>query len=94
MSDTYYLSMILTTSFKAKNNEEEIAGVRVVVVDYSDVAALVKVFEENNIDTVISTIGINMDAVPELNLIQASERAKTMRRYIPSIWSGFAYTPE
>lgn len=35
-----------------------------------------------------------MDTTPEMNLIQAAEKSKVTRRYIPNMWSAIVYRPE
>ncbi|GAB1316920.1 hypothetical protein MFIFM68171_07130 [Madurella fahalii] len=64
-------------------------GVPIVPVDYSDVGAVVKVLEDNNIDTVVSGIAMHSPdgSVPkEIELIRAADLSKTTRRLISSDW--------
>jgi hypothetical protein len=57
--------------------------------------SLVQLLEDHKVDTVISTIVTpDGDTTPELNLIKAADQSKVTRRFIPSVWSGFDYTPE
>lgn len=61
----------------------------VVPVDYSDVDAIVKVLEDNNIDTVVSGIAMHSadgTAPNEIELIRASDLSKTTKRLISSEW--------
>ena len=67
---------------------------RFVAADYSNVEALVKILEDNKVDTVITTLASNMDPSPFINLIQAADQSKATRRFIPNAWSGFVYKPE
>lgn len=62
-------------------------------MDYNNVDSLVRTLEENSIDTVISTLGSMFGAGPELALIEASDKSKATKRYIPSTW-GIRCTPE
>lgn len=55
-------------------------------MDYNDIGDIKRVLEENEVETVISVLNIQVDATPEFNLIKAAEESKTTRRYIPSIW--------
>jgi len=64
-------------------------GVPILAVDYSNVDAIVKVLEDNNIETVIS--GIAMHSIDgstphEIELIQACDRSKVTKRLISSEW--------
>lgn len=68
-------------------------GANLVAVDYSNVDSRVKTLEEKNIDTVISTLGSMFGTGPELALIEASDKSKATKRYIPSTW-GLKCTPE
>lgn len=80
---------------KANPELESQIGVPVLQATYSDQDALVKLLEDNKIDTVISTIS-NYDNShsTEMNVIEAAERSSVTHRYIPSIWSAFDYTEE
>jgi hypothetical protein len=62
-------------------------------VDYNDVAALVKILEENQIHTVISTLNTGGDDTAEFNLVEASDKSSVTKRFIPSTW-GIEYTEE
>lgn len=52
-------------------------------MDYSDVEAVTKTLEENNVDTVISAIFM-MGEPKEIQLIQAADASKTTKRMISS----------
>ncbi|OHF04289.1 hypothetical protein CORC01_00628 [Colletotrichum orchidophilum] len=69
-------------------------NIHFVAVDYSNIDSLVSVLERYNVDTVISTVNnITGENHAELNLIAATERSKTTRRFITS-YSGVPYLPE
>jgi hypothetical protein len=76
---------------QAEAGLEEILGVRIVAVDYSDVDSLVLQLQENNVHTLISSLSGRSPPENELSLISAAERSKTTGRYIPSVW-GFKYS--
>ncbi|KAK4446799.1 isoflavone reductase [Podospora aff. communis PSN243] len=64
-------------------------GAPILAVDYSNVDAITKVLEDNNIDTVIS--GIAMHSIDgsrphELEMIRAADKSKTTKRMISSDW--------
>ncbi|KXX76833.1 Isoflavone reductase IRL [Madurella mycetomatis] len=64
-------------------------GAAIVPVDYSDVGAVVKVLEDNNIDTVVSGIAMHSpdgSEPKEIELIQAADLSKTTKRFISSDW--------
>ncbi|KAH7397153.1 hypothetical protein BKA66DRAFT_453736 [Pyrenochaeta sp. MPI-SDFR-AT-0127] len=63
-------------------------NIPIIVVDYSSVEGLKKVFEEQKIHTVISALlTIPGEGVPpEVNMIQAAEASKATERFIPSNW--------
>ncbi|KAF4962146.1 hypothetical protein FSARC_9763 [Fusarium sarcochroum] len=75
-----------------KSLEEEL-GVPIFPVDYHDVSALTQLFEEHNVHTIISTIGMNGDSPPELDLIKAADAAGPIKRFISSDW-GLPHTEE
>lgn len=61
----------------------------ILAVDYSNVDALVKVLEGNNIHTVISGIAMHSPdgTTPhEIELIQAADRSEATKRLISSEW--------
>lgn len=57
-----------------------------VQVDYDDIPALVQKLEENEVQTVICTIGMLGDDCSEsqINLIKAADQASTVQRFITS----------
>jgi len=65
--------------------EKEI-GARIVATDYKDVAALIKILEDNNVHTVISTLAMMPNAAGPLekNLIWAADASRTAKRLVPS----------
>jgi ribosomal protein L12E/L44/L45/RPP1/RPP2 len=84
----------MATEEQADPELEKKLGVRVVPVDYSNIDALVKTFEDNQIDTVINTFGVLRDSTPLFNVLKAADKSKSTKRYIPSLWSGMLYGPE
>lgn len=61
----------------------------IVPVDYSDVDAIMKVLEDNNIDTVVSGIAMHSadgSAPKEIELIRAADLSKVTKRLISSEW--------
>jgi ribosomal protein L12E/L44/L45/RPP1/RPP2 len=69
-------------------------GARIVEVDYSNVDALAKAFEDNKIDTVINSLGVVHDPAPMFNLIEAADKSKTTSRFIPNFFSALLYQTE
>lgn len=65
-------------------------GVRIFPVDYTDIPAVTKVLEDNNVHTVISAIYMipshTGEQPKELELIQAADASKTTKRMITSNW--------
>ncbi|RMJ20300.1 hypothetical protein CDV36_000112 [Fusarium kuroshium] len=78
---------------EANAEKEKQIGAKILPVNYADVDSLTKVLEDNNIETVISTLNTMGVAEPELNLIAAADRAKSTKRFVPSIW-GVKYTQD
>ncbi|KAH8587805.1 hypothetical protein B0O99DRAFT_747303 [Bisporella sp. PMI_857] len=76
----------------SKEVEQEL-GARLVAADYGDVASLVKLLEDNNVETVISGVNNFTGAGAEINLIRASELSSVTKRFIPSVW-GCRYGPD
>ncbi|KAF2193702.1 NAD(P)-binding protein [Zopfia rhizophila CBS 207.26] len=91
-ADNRYEPLILGRKENPKLEQE--TGVRIVAADYSNIDSLIKIFEDNKVDTVISTANSSPDPTPELNLIKAADRSKVTRRFIPNVWSGIDYTAE
>ncbi|KAK4248804.1 isoflavone reductase [Corynascus novoguineensis] len=76
-------------SRKANPKLEAEIGAPLVPVDYSDVDALAKVLEDNNVDTVVSGIAMHSEdgSKPhEVELIRAADRSRTTKRLISSEW--------
>lgn len=80
-------------SKQAEEGLEKALGVRIVIVDYSDVDSLVLQLQENNVRTLISALGSRSPPENEFSLISAAEQSKTTQRYIPSVW-GVKYRPQ
>lgn len=61
----------------------------IVEVDYDNIEALVKVLEEHQIHTVISTLALHIHGVGEaqLNLIRAADNSMATKRFIASSWA-------
>lgn len=72
----------MLTGATGKNHESPTA----LKCDYTDIESLVTLFEDNRIDTVISTINIGSDAAgqSQLNLIAAAAQSRVTKRFIPS----------
>jgi len=75
--------MLLT---QADPNKEKELGTKILPVDYNDPDALVQILEDNEIDTVLSTVQSGDGPGPEISLSEASERSSVTRRFIPAIW--------
>ncbi|KAI9148771.1 nmra-like family [Paramyrothecium foliicola] len=73
---------------KANDSLAAELGVPILTVDYSDVASLTKLFEAENIDTVISTLStMPQERVPpEVSLVRAAQASTKTRRFMPSNW--------
>lgn len=46
----------------------------------------VKILEENDVHTVISTMFLTTSAKPQNNLVMAADASKVTKRFAPSIW--------
>lgn len=73
--------------------KQKAIGATFVPADYANVDALVKILEDNKVDTVISTINAMGQVNAEMNLIQAADKSTITKRFLPSIW-GIRYTDE
>jgi nucleoside-diphosphate-sugar epimerase len=64
-------------------------------VDYSDAGALASLLEYEQVDTIISCLPIDNDesGQAQLNLIEAADRSKCTKRFLPSEF-GMVYTKE
>ncbi|KAB2570131.1 Bifunctional pinoresinol-lariciresinol reductase 2 [Lasiodiplodia theobromae] len=67
----------------------------VLVVDYADIDGLVAKLEETQVNVVISALSMQDDACgqAQLNLIEAANRSKCTKRFLPSEF-GIHYTAE
>ncbi|GKT67029.1 NmrA-like family protein [Colletotrichum tofieldiae] len=85
---------ILVFSRKAPA-EQTNDGIKFILVDYSNVASLVETLDSNNVETVISTIGLHTEETEkaQLSLIQAAKQSKCTKRFMPSEF-GLINTPE
>ncbi|CAG9942748.1 unnamed protein product [Clonostachys rosea f. rosea IK726] len=76
---------------------EKELGVPIIAVDYNNVPAVTKALEDNNVDTVISTIfmmpSFTGDLPKEVEIIRAANASKTTKRMISSDFS-FDLKPE
>lgn len=61
-----------------------------LVVDYNDIEQVTRLLEISNVHTVISTIAVLNEATgrSELDLVAASARSATTKRFIASNWGG------
>ncbi|RGP77128.1 nmra-like family [Fusarium longipes] len=59
-----------------------------VSIDYSDVDSMVKILEDNNVHTVISALAVAdvTSSEAETNLVKATNKASTSKRFIVSAW--------
>ncbi|GKZ84230.1 hypothetical protein AnigIFM56816_009551 [Aspergillus niger] len=64
---------------------------RLVVVDYENIQNLTEALESNKVSDVICTVNTHGSSLSERNLIHAAENSSTTKRFIPSIFAGFAY---
>ncbi|EMD88979.1 hypothetical protein COCHEDRAFT_1205218 [Bipolaris maydis C5] len=62
--------------------------------NYSDADLFKTLLEENKVLAVILISNGPWGSVGELNLIEAAERSSTMKRFIPSLFSGLPFTDE
>ncbi|VUC30091.1 unnamed protein product [Clonostachys rosea] len=87
---------IILSRKENKDLEKEL-GVPIIAVDYDNVPALTKTLEDNNVDTVISTIfmmpSFTGDLPKEVEIIRAANASKTTKRMISSDFS-FNLKPE
>ncbi|PWY67392.1 NmrA-like family protein [Aspergillus eucalypticola CBS 122712] len=82
---------VVILSRKSTPSLDEKLPARLVVVDYDNVQNLTEALEENKVSDVICTINAYGSSLPERNLIRAAENSSTTKRFIPSIFAGFAY---
>ncbi|CAI6313784.1 unnamed protein product [Periconia digitata] len=89
-ADGRYQVIVLARSVNAEFEKD--VGVKTHAVDYKDVTSLTNVFEENKVDTLISTIAFGPDNSGEMNMVEAAEKSKVTRRLIPNLWSLIPFT--
>jgi nucleoside-diphosphate-sugar epimerase len=67
----------------------------VLAADYSNTKSITKILEENNVEIIISALGLFSDesAQAQLNLIHAAIKSTTVKKFIPSEY-GIKYTEE
>ncbi|BCR97538.1 uncharacterized protein AKAW2_30857S [Aspergillus luchuensis] len=82
---------VVIFSRKSTPGLDEKLPARLVVVDYDNVQNLTEALEEYKVSDVICTINAYGSSLPERNLIRAAENSSTTKRFIPSIFAGFAY---
>ncbi|KAI0854755.1 NAD(P)-binding protein [Xylaria cubensis] len=63
-------------------------GAKVLAIDYSDIQALTRVLEDNNVHTLISALTFNGQGgePPELQLALAADASKTTKRFVANNW--------
>ncbi|EWZ33060.1 uncharacterized protein FOBCDRAFT_253251 [Fusarium oxysporum Fo47] len=84
LADGKFTPIIL--SRKVDTEKEKEIGARFVPVDYGDVESLIKTLESQNVEIVISVLNTMNSSQIELNLIEASDKATSTKRFIPSVW--------
>ncbi|KAK9366688.1 hypothetical protein V1509DRAFT_611294 [Lipomyces kononenkoae] len=77
---------VLVLSRNAAAGHDEKAPIH--AVNYDDVDSLAKLFEEDNVHTVISTIQVSNSEVgaSEINLVRAAVKSSPTKRFIASDW--------
>ncbi|CAG8907975.1 unnamed protein product [Penicillium egyptiacum] len=70
-------------------------GVTIIPAQYSNIESLVKLLEDNKINTIVSAMTVVDDDASnsQLNLIAAADQSLSTKRFIPSEY-GIAYTEE
>lgn len=86
---------MLTSQKESKENSATGSSGLYVQIDYNDVPGLTRQLEHHNIHTIISAIGLTSEETcnSQLNLIEAAEKSKVTKRFIPSEYS-FIQTAE
>ncbi|TLD30927.1 hypothetical protein PspLS_02233 [Pyricularia sp. CBS 133598] len=66
-----------------------------IAVDYNDVESVAKILADNEVDTVISALRVldETTSESEVNLVRATVKAGTPRRFMASVW-GIQYSQE
>ncbi|KAJ5747947.1 uncharacterized protein N7511_009643 [Penicillium nucicola] len=69
--------------------DQDLQKVQAVQLDYNDVHSMTQALEQHNIHTIISAIGLVSDETSQsqLNLIEAADKSKTTKRFVPSEYS-------
>ncbi|KAH0422190.1 hypothetical protein CcaCcLH18_12971 [Colletotrichum camelliae] len=77
---------IFVLSRRSMSISEQIPGVGCLIIDYSNVSQITDLLESNNIEVVISAIGIVFEDShrAQLNLIEGASHSTTVRRFAPS----------
>ena len=73
--------------------KEKALGAKFIAVNYEDADALAVLLEQNQVQTVISTVNSPAGPANELSMIAAADKSSTTTRFIPAIW-GLPYTEE
>ncbi|KAH9430055.1 hypothetical protein MCOR02_009777 [Pyricularia oryzae] len=75
--------------------DEPLFSATTIAVDYSDVDSVAKILADNEVDTVISALRVLDEPTSnsEVNLVRATVKAGTPRRFMASVW-GIQYSPE
>ncbi|KAJ5170503.1 uncharacterized protein N7500_003286 [Penicillium coprophilum] len=84
--------VVLSRSGKQDSASQNIQNVQ---INYDDIPSMVHELERHDVHTIISTIGLTSDETSQsqLNLIEAAEKSRSTKRFIPSEYS-FVQTPE
>jgi uncharacterized protein YbjT (DUF2867 family) len=79
---------VFVLSRKVPAESLRLPGVTYLQANYGDVEATAKCLEENSIDTIVSAIAIESEETSkgQLGLIEAAERAGSVKRFVPSEW--------
>ncbi|EQB43253.1 hypothetical protein CGLO_18107 [Colletotrichum gloeosporioides Cg-14] len=77
---------VFVLSRRSLSISEQIIDVDCLTVDYSNVSQITDLLESNNIEVVISAIGIVFEDsyCAQMNLIEGASRSTTVRRFAPS----------
>ncbi|KAK4451011.1 NAD(P)-binding protein [Podospora aff. communis PSN243] len=84
---------VLVLARKWTEEKEKEIGHNILQVDYTDIPALTRLLCANDVSTVISAINSDTSVDSEWALFRAAEAAKSVKRYIPSLW-GIEYTED
>ncbi|KAF4421671.1 Oxidoreductase swnN [Colletotrichum fructicola] len=77
---------VFVLSRRSLSISEQTIGVGCLTVDYSNVSQITGLLESNNIEVIISAIGIVFEDSyrAQMNLIEGASRSTTVRRFAPS----------